>query len=160
MHDQSSDESEDEEEGPESLVRKLDGQDEKTANGLTKRAAMFFDQDIFADISEDDVADEEDGQEGDEEEEFSGFSDDDGDVVMKDAAEDDGFETEEEDGFEVVKVDKDNWDADDEPMKNGRPGTAPLISVNTILIKLLLMNYRYRHHYCRSHDSGTATCQR
>lgn len=123
MHDQSSDDESDDEEEPKSLVRKLDGQDEKTANGLTKRAAMFFDQDVFADISEDDGA-EEDEEESGEEEDFAGFSDNDGDVAMEDAAEDDGFETEEEDdGFEVVKNSQnDSWDADDEPMKNGRPG--------------------------------------
>jgi AdoMet-dependent rRNA methyltransferase SPB1 len=159
MHDQSSDDESDDEEGPKSLVRKLDGQDEKTAEGLTKRAALFFNQDVFAEISEDDGAEEE---ESDGDDEFAGFSDEDGDVTMEDAEEaaDDGFETEEEDdGFEVVKAPKNdsNWDADDEPMKNGRPGKNNLPAF--LVSCLLLTANRYRHYYCGSHDARTAACQ-
>lgn len=159
MHDQSSDDESDDEEGPKSLVRKLDGQDEKTAEGLTKRAALFFNQDVFAEISEDD-GDEEEESDGDDE--FAGFSDEDGDVTMEDAEEaaDDGFETEEEDdGFEVVKAPKNdsNWDADDEPMKNGRPGKNNLLAF--LVSCLLLTVNRYRHYYCGSHDARTAARQ-
>lgn len=162
MHDQSSDDESDDEEGPKSLVRKLDGQDEKTAEGLTKRAALFFDQDVFADISEDDGADEDEDEESEEDDEFAGFSDEDGDITMEDAedAADDGFETEEEDdGFEVVKAPKNdsNWDADDEPMKNGRPGKKKLPTF--FVFMPMLTAHRHRHHYCGSHDARTAARQ-
>lgn len=129
MHDQSDDSDDDEEEGPSSLTRKMDGAETKTESGLTKRAAMFFDQDLFAEVSEGDD-EEEDEEDAEAEETFQGFSDNE-DVDMEDAEPkaDDGFETEDEDGFEVVKTPKGTgeaaWNAEDEPMKNGRPGKNP-----------------------------------
>jgi AdoMet-dependent rRNA methyltransferase SPB1 len=128
-HEVSSDsESDDEEEEGKQLVKKLDGADIKGEDGLSKRAALFFDQDIFAGISEDEGDDEEEA-EGDET--FDGFDsegeeeDEEGeaDVEMEGAQEEDESEDE---GIEFVKAPKDErWDADEEPMKDGRPGTYP-----------------------------------
>lgn len=159
MHDQSDDsDDEEEEEGPSSLTKKMDGADVKTDSGLTKRAAMFFDQDLFAEVSEDDGEEEEEEEDAEAEETFQGFSDDE-DVDMEDAIPkaDDGFETEDEDGFEVVKTPKGKgeaaWNADDEPMKNGRPGKKLFFHRIPCFQLTLLPHNRHRHHHRRGHDS-------
>jgi AdoMet-dependent rRNA methyltransferase SPB1 len=140
-HEQSSDDESDEEEDTDRkiLVKRLDGQDDKGENGLSKRAALFFDQDIFADIVDDDDEEEEEeeeeeaeAEEEEAEESFAGFDSEgedeeaEDDVEMEDAngaAEED---EESDDGFEIVKTQKDtHWDGDDEPMKDGRPGISP-----------------------------------
>lgn len=124
--DDESDDEEDSEEGV--LIKKLDGSEVKGDNSLSKRAALFFDQDIFAGINEGEGEDEAENDEA--EVSFTGFDNDDeeeeGDVEMEDVEaveQDEEEEGEEEDGIEFVKTPKEeNWDADDEPMKNGRPG--------------------------------------
>ncbi|KAI5806995.1 Spb1 C-terminal domain-containing protein [Geopyxis carbonaria] len=130
-HDQSSDEddSEDEEDVTKSLVKRLDGQDEVGEDGLSKRAAMFFDQDIFegVDLDGEDESDDEKEEEVEEEEEeedaFSGFSESETEATATTKGTSSFADSEDEDdGFEIVKTKKDtNWDAEDEPMKNGRP---------------------------------------
>lgn len=131
-HAQSDDDESDDEEDSEGrvLLKKLDGSEVKGEDGLSKRAALFFDQDIFAGIDEE----EEEGEEEDEADDtFTGFDSEGedevegeaGDVEMgdADAVKVDDEEEEEEEGIEFVKTQKEeNWDADDEPMKNGRPG--------------------------------------
>lgn len=124
----------------------LDDSHVKGKDGLSKRAAMFFDQEIFADI--DDEAGSEGGSdleedEGDEEGEDEEMTDaaatvDASDEEMADDAEEelagseDGFETEEEwedDGIEIVKGSKDeHWDSTKEPKKNGKLGEFQYIS--------------------------------
>ena len=127
------------------LVQKLDRSEVKGEDGLSKRAALFFDQDIFAGIDgEDEGVEEEVDEETDET--FTGFDSEaedetEGeaeDVEMEDVdateqqkkkkKEEEEEEEEEEgddedDNIEFVKAQmEENWDADDEPMKNGRPG--------------------------------------
>ncbi|KAH8149464.1 uncharacterized protein LAJ45_06544 [Morchella importuna] len=138
---ESSDESDSEDEDGETkdkLMTTLDDSHVKGKDGLSKRASMFFDQEIFADI--DDEVESEDGSdleegEGDDEgsDEEMGDADtavDASDEEMADEAEEelagseDGFETEEEwedDGIEIVKGSKDeHWDSTQEPKKNGK----------------------------------------
>ncbi|ORY01815.1 AdoMet-dependent rRNA methyltransferase spb-1 [Clohesyomyces aquaticus] len=140
VEDDASDLSDDDDEGPKKLITDLDHENQ-TSNGLTKRAARFFDQDIFKGI---------DGLDGLEDDEDSG-------IDVEDAAEDSdeeaqtrapakvieadtskpktaalsngkasvGFEDDssedEMDGIEEVKRDETTWEQDDIPMKNGRP---------------------------------------
>jgi AdoMet-dependent rRNA methyltransferase SPB1 len=122
----------DDEEGPKHLMTDLDNED--TSNkGLTRRAARFFDQDIFKGI---------DGLEGLEEEE----DDDSGIDVEGDALKEetvtpapaeltirtstktappttafDDESSDEEDKIEEVKRDESQWEQDSIPMKNGKP---------------------------------------
>ncbi|KAF2653985.1 Spb1 domain-containing protein [Lophiostoma macrostomum CBS 122681] len=126
VEDNASDTS-DEEDGPKALITDLDNNG--ASNGLTKRAARFFDQDIFKGI---------DGLEGLEEDEDSGI---DVDGATDESAEEqpeklpvrqeekapvlvveseDGS-SEDEGGIEEVKRDESTWEQDDMPMKNGRP---------------------------------------
>ncbi|KAL7273260.1 AdoMet-dependent rRNA methyltransferase spb1 [Rhizina undulata] len=127
---QSSDDSDSEEEdGDTKLVTPLDDLDTKGSNGLSKRAALFFDQDIFEDIDdaeEDEDAMDEDGKEPSDDEMADSVSDEGSefqDGEQEDGSED-GFVTESEDegGFEIVKTPKDDhWDANhDEHRKNGK----------------------------------------
>jgi len=113
-------------------------------DGLTKKAALFFDQDIFKDIGglegglednededeyedieEDEVEDEEVAKAEEESESPEELVEDDSDVedVAELNSEDDGSEVS-DDGIEIVRAERaDNeWDADDEPQTNGRPG--------------------------------------
>ncbi|KAF2126942.1 hypothetical protein P153DRAFT_321812 [Dothidotthia symphoricarpi CBS 119687] len=133
VQDQESDSSDDEE-GPKALITDLDNED-GSSKGLTKRAARFFDQDIFKGI---------DGLDEMEEDEDSGI-DVEEDVEMADADEkvtialhpkktptntkkpsppqqppaDDS--SDDEDKIEEVKRDETQWEHDDIPMKNGKP---------------------------------------
>ncbi|KAF1945959.1 hypothetical protein EJ02DRAFT_451064, partial [Clathrospora elynae] len=126
----------DDEEGPKTLITDLDNEVQAT-KGLTKRAARFFDQDIFKGI---------DGLEGldeMEEDDDSGI-DVEGDAEMKDEttpapATEKGlpvrtakttvpsttaFDNESSDGedkIEEVKRDETQWEQDSMPMKNGKP---------------------------------------
>ncbi|KAI4636321.1 AdoMet-dependent rRNA methyltransferase spb1 [Alternaria metachromatica] len=129
-----SDWSDDEEEGPKNLITDLDNE-EQPKTGLTKRAARFFDQDIFKGI---------DGLEDLEEEDDDSGIDVEGDTEMKDesatpapatenelsirtatkTASPSAFDEEssdDDDKIEEVKRDEDQWEQDSMPMKNGRP---------------------------------------
>lgn len=134
VQDADSDWSDDEEEGPKGLITDLDNE-EQPKTGLTKRAARFFDQDIFKGI---------DGLEDLEEDDDSGI-DVEHDTEMKDesatpapAAETglsirtstktsqpkpalDDESSGEEDKIEEVKRDESQWEQDNVPMKNGKP---------------------------------------
>jgi AdoMet-dependent rRNA methyltransferase SPB1 len=134
VQDADSDWSDDEEEGPKGLITDLDNE-EQPKTGLTKRAARFFDQDIFKGI---------DGLEDFEEDDDSGIDVED-DTEMKDesatpapAAETelsirtsnktsqpklafDDESSDDEDKIEEVKRDESQWEQDNMPMKNGKP---------------------------------------
>jgi AdoMet-dependent rRNA methyltransferase SPB1 len=132
VQDEDSDWSDDED-GPKKLITDLDNED-STNKTLTKRAARFFDQDIFKGI---------DGLEDLEEDDDSGI-DVEGDVDMdaeeasevkaetqlptrpakkasppQNAADSDS--SDDEDKIEEVKRDETQWEQDDIPMKNGKP---------------------------------------
>ncbi|KAG0633560.1 AdoMet-dependent rRNA methyltransferas-like protein spb1 [Tuber brumale] len=129
------DDDDDEESGPRKLTTHLDGRDIKGEDGLSKKAAMFFDQEIFQDISFG-LSEGEESEEGeDEEEEEVGD-----DTEMEDysigkptnvqhdgskTGTNGGFGTEEErdaeTGIEIVKAQRDDsWNAEEEPIKNGK----------------------------------------
>ncbi|PSN66493.1 hypothetical protein BS50DRAFT_635605 [Corynespora cassiicola Philippines] len=124
----------DDEDGPKALTTDLSGES-GTRNGLTNRAARFFDQDIFKGI---------DGLDGleDEEDEDSGIDVENDDPAAKapapavkqpkqmpakqaesspPAEEDEDSSEDDEDAIEEVKRDETAWEHDDIPMKNGRP---------------------------------------
>ncbi|KAE8450989.1 AdoMet-dependent rRNA methyltransferase spb1 [Mollisiaceae sp. DMI_Dod_QoI] len=101
---------------------------EKQSNGLSRRAAQFFDQDIFKDIGclpeESEVDEAEEGEEditadldqldamrGDE-------AEDESDVEIE--APEESESEDDEDGFEVVKRSKDDDPWEDEPRKDGK----------------------------------------
>ena len=132
VQDEDSDWSDDEE-GPRVLITDLDNED-VSKRALTKRAARFFDQDIFKGI---------DGLDDLEEDEDSGI-DVEGDVEMdeeevpavkaetqlptrpakkpslpQNTADPDS--SDDEDKIEEVKRDETQWEQDDMPMKNGKP---------------------------------------
>ncbi|RMZ70327.1 et-dependent rrna methyltransferase spb1 [Pyrenophora seminiperda CCB06] len=133
VQDADSDWSDDEEEGPKGLITDLDNE-EQSKQGLTKRAARFFDQDIFKGIDGlDDLDDDED----------SGI-DVEGDTEMKDETTTsapapeaelsirttttkpvpsafDQDSSDDEDKIEEVARDETQWEQDSMPMKNGRP---------------------------------------
>jgi AdoMet-dependent rRNA methyltransferase SPB1 len=122
----------DDEEGPKALITTLDNEDQ-SGRTLTKRAARFFDQDIFKGI---------DGLEDLEDDDDSGI-DVDGDVKMDQDEtpaeieielptrsanpspppqnEADSDSSDDEDKIEEVKRDETQWEHDDIPMKNGKP---------------------------------------
>jgi AdoMet-dependent rRNA methyltransferase SPB1 len=122
----------DDEEGPKHLMTDLDNED--TSNkGLTKRAARFFDQDIFKGI---------DGLEGlEEEEDDDSGIDVEGDALKEETATPapaeltirtttktptpttafDDESSDDEDKIEEVKRDESQWEQDSIPMKNGKP---------------------------------------
>jgi AdoMet-dependent rRNA methyltransferase SPB1 len=132
VQDEDSDWSDDEE-GPKALITDLDNE-ESTSKTLTKRAARFFDQDIFKGI---------DGLDDLEEDDDSGI-DLEGDVDMdaEEASEvkaetalptrpakktlppqntADSDSSDDDDKIEEVKRDETQWEQDDIPMKNGKP---------------------------------------
>jgi AdoMet-dependent rRNA methyltransferase SPB1 len=121
----------DDEEGPKALITDLDNEDQ-SGRVLTKRAARFFDQDIFKGI---------DGLDDLEEDDDSGI-DVEGDVEMEvdevpvkaetqlptrpaktspPQNEADSDSSDDEDKIEEVKRDETQWEHDDIPMKNGKP---------------------------------------
>jgi AdoMet-dependent rRNA methyltransferase SPB1 len=129
VQDEDSDWSDDDEEGPKGLITDLDNED-ASSKTLTKRAARFFDQDIFKGI---------DGLDDLEEDDDSGI-DVEGDVEMdidtpKETAlptrpakkpsppqnNADPDSSDDEDKIEEVKRDETQWEQDDIPMKNGKP---------------------------------------
>ncbi|EKG20655.1 Ribosomal RNA methyltransferase RrmJ/FtsJ [Macrophomina phaseolina MS6] len=131
MEDDSDSSSDDDEEGPQSLVTDLAPKG-KTADGLTRRAAMFFDQDIFKGIDGLDGEDDEDS--GIDVDEKSPAPDVKGtkrkqtktkepkklSSVQEEESEDE-WSDDDKGGFEVVKRDESKWDQDDMPMREGRP---------------------------------------
>lgn len=136
LEEDSSDGSDDEDvSSKRSLLTDLDRTEQK-AGGLSKRAAQFFDQDIFKDIGgipEEEMEPEE--QDEDEMEIDADLNELESLRPMKDteeqlepdapAAEQSEDSDDEEDGFEVVKRNKSETQWADEPMKNGRPGKEP-----------------------------------
>ena len=125
--EESSDDESEEDADQKSLVKRLDGHDVVGEDGLSKRAALFFDQDIFADIEgEEEEEEEEDGEEVDES--FAGFDEGhDGEVDedMEDAEDAVSEAGSDDDGFEIVKTQKEErWDGEDEAIKDGRPGNS------------------------------------
>jgi AdoMet-dependent rRNA methyltransferase SPB1 len=139
--DDSSDSSDEEDEGPGRLTTDLEG-DDQGERGLTRRAALFFDQDIFDGIDDDEGA--EDGDSGidvEEEAESTTVSKPPSQTAKSskatsktekkgtkqtskaEAVDTEPTEEAENDGsdFEVVKDTTSAWDRDSEPMKNGRP---------------------------------------
>lgn len=170
LEDDSSDESSDDDQAPvaKSLLTDLEPHAKDSA-GLSKRAAQFFDQDIFKDIGG--VLEEE--SDGDAEEDLGEFETD-LDKLEKiasskqQAAADkssrptpnstvpngmgDSDDSEDSDSFEVVKdsaKDK-QWKDQGEPRKNGRLGNG---SVKTRLV--LANSSRYRYYNCGSYDART-----
>ncbi|KAH7038493.1 Spb1 C-terminal domain-containing protein [Macrophomina phaseolina] len=131
MEDDSDSSSDDDQEGPQSLVTDLAPKG-KTADGLTRRAAMFFDQDIFKGIDGLDGEDDEDS--GIDVDEKSPAPDVKGtkrkqtktkepkklSSVQEEESEDE-WSDDDKGGFEVVKRDESKWDQDDMPMREGRP---------------------------------------
>ncbi|KAF1849522.1 AdoMet-dependent rRNA methyltransferase spb-1 [Cucurbitaria berberidis CBS 394.84] len=118
----------DDEEGPKTLITDLDNEGEPK-QGLTRRAARFFDQDIFKGI---------DGLEELEEDEDSGIDVENGGEVKGEAMETDlpvraakrssppqgAFDedsSDDENKIEEVKRDETQWEQDSMPMKNGKP---------------------------------------
>jgi AdoMet-dependent rRNA methyltransferase SPB1 len=130
VEDQDSDDSsEDEAEGPSTLIRDLDG-DGKANGALTRRAALFFDQDIFKGISgidEDSGIDVEDDHEAEEPKQHSTQPTKTSAAVTEEETTPiaDGQDSDSEDDFEVVKqpTEDENWDegTSREPSKGGRP---------------------------------------
>ncbi|KAL1619858.1 AdoMet-dependent rRNA methyltransferase spb1 [Diplodia seriata] len=130
------DSSSDDEDGPQTLVTDL-APKEKTGDGLTRRAAMFFDQDLFKGIDGLDAEEDEDSgidvEEKSSAEEANGKASKKKQVKVQEskkqtAASEEESEEEwssddekEKSGFEVVKRDESKWDEDDVPMKDGRP---------------------------------------
>lgn len=131
VQDEYSDTSDDED-GPKALITDLDNEAEPN-KGLTRRAARFFDQDLFKGI---------DGLEGLEDVE----EDDDSGIDVEGEAESEGEEaiesqrpmkqtrkpsppqgafddddSSDEDKIEEVKRDESQWELDSMPMKNGKP---------------------------------------
>ncbi|CAO2651805.1 Nn.00g000880.m01.CDS01 [Neocucurbitaria sp. VM-36] len=123
----------DDEEGPKTLITDLDNEGESN-KGLTRRAARFFDQDIFKGI---------DGLEDLEEDDDSGI-DVENDTEIKDEttvtpelrqelpiratqktlSQQDAFDddsSDDENRIEEVKRDESQWEQDSMPMKNGKP---------------------------------------
>ncbi|KAK6363217.1 AdoMet-dependent rRNA methyltransferase spb1 [Orbilia blumenaviensis] len=148
--DDDDDSSEDEDETEQRLVTSLDSE-QTTTSGLSKKAALFFDQDIFKEFgdadegasSDEESEEDEDGDEEEEDDGEEGTDETEEDVpdhessseTIEDA--DEWYDTretagsdedeEEEDvsdsGIEIVKSNKDDiWDSNEkEPTKNGKP---------------------------------------
>jgi AdoMet-dependent rRNA methyltransferase SPB1 len=127
----------DEEDGPNGLITDLDKEDQPS-KGLTKRAARFFDQDIFKGIDGldglDDLEEDDDSGidvEGDadvEEETVTHAPASEKELTIRTTTKTSpstaAFEDEssdDEDKIEEVKRDETQWEQDSMPMKNGKP---------------------------------------
>jgi len=128
VQDEDSDLSDDEEGAPQPLITDLDHQSGK-AGGLTKRAARFFDQDIFKGIDGLEEL-EEDGEDSgidveEESEEEAQLENPKLAPIQKTKApsplQDDAEGSSEDDHIEEVKHDESQWEQDNTPMRNGRP---------------------------------------
>ncbi len=127
------DDSSDEEEGVKTLITDLD-HEEASDKGLTKRAARFFDQDIFKGIDELDGLEDDEDSGIDVDEDAGPEKEEDGEVrleeklsamtVTKASLPQTTFDDEssdDEDKIEEVKRDESQWEHDSVPMKNGKP---------------------------------------
>jgi AdoMet-dependent rRNA methyltransferase SPB1 len=134
LEEDSSDESSDDEApSKRPLLTNLD-RSEKNSGGLSRRAAQFFDQDIFKDIGG--IPEEAESEVESDEDEINADLEKLDSVIELDAPEEDSDddmptapeseESEDEHGFEVVKKSKDEaqWE-DEEPRKDGRLGRRP-----------------------------------
>lgn len=116
---------------PKSLLTNLQ-KEERSKSGLSRRAAQFFDQDIFKDIG---GIEEEESEAGSDDEEINDGLDEleqqgavqeieedeeDEEVLEPEADDSDGSDA---NGFEVVKRSRKDTQWEDEPIKDGRPGT-------------------------------------
>jgi AdoMet-dependent rRNA methyltransferase SPB1 len=136
LNEDSSDDSADEDVPSKgSLLTDLD-RGEKKAGGLSKRAAQFFDQDIFKDIGGIPEEELEPEMQDDDEEEIASDLDQLDSLRQMKATEDESesdippaAETEDskddEDGFEIVKRGESEAQWEEEPQKDGRPGKQP-----------------------------------
>lgn len=172
LEDDSSDESSDDDRAPmaRSLLTDLEA-DEKGSSGLSKRAAQFFDQDIFKDIG----GVPEDGSDADAEENLGEFEADLDKLDIENTKQqtvvdksprakpsstvpngmEDSDDSEDSDSFEIVKhsaKDK-QWKDQGEPRKNGRLGNGSMITHHA-----LANNPRYRYYNCGSYDARTTNC--
>ncbi|KFX86759.1 hypothetical protein V490_08875 [Pseudogymnoascus sp. VKM F-3557] len=160
LENDSSDESSDDEGAPvtKSLLTDLDNEEQKP-NALSKRAAQFFDQDIFKDIGGA-VDDESEADADEDEHELAADLDDLEDLVqskqvkklkaakVKEAPKpqptSNGFEDSDSDdsgdGFEVVKRDSRDaqWQDQGQPLKNGKLGK--YLSAELEFYKLTLLD--------------------
>lgn len=124
-HEQSSDDESDSDDGQiNQLVKKLDNDEIRVGDELSKRASMFFDQDIFNGIDDEDDEVSETASNTEAFTTFGNKTESRTAAITDSTADDDGFETE-DDGHERIEVVKPKngavWDADEEePMKNGR----------------------------------------
>jgi AdoMet-dependent rRNA methyltransferase SPB1 len=132
VQDEDSDWSDDAEEVPQKLITDLD-RDGTTKNGLTKRAARFFDQDIFKgidgleELEEPEEDNEDSGIDVEEVEEPTPAPKSVPEAPIRKAkglpppqreADD---SSDEESGIQEVKRDESQWEHDNVPMRNGRP---------------------------------------
>ncbi|KAF1833419.1 hypothetical protein BDW02DRAFT_552687 [Decorospora gaudefroyi] len=123
----------DDEEGPKELITNLDNEDH-SSKGLTRRAARFFDQDIFKGIDGlDDLEDDDSGidVEADadvKEEAVTPAPASKRELSIRTTTKTsppttafDDESSDDEDKIEEVKRDESQWEQDSLPMKNGRP---------------------------------------
>jgi len=126
-----SDWEDDGEKGPEKLITDLE-REGSTKNGLTTRAARFFDQDIFKgidgleEVDEPEEDDEDSGIDVDEVEEATPAPKPELEApVQKVKApvpqQDADDSSDDENGIQEVKRDESQWEHDNVPMRNGRP---------------------------------------
>ncbi|KAF8849880.1 hypothetical protein BDZ45DRAFT_662581 [Acephala macrosclerotiorum] len=113
-----------------SLLTDLSRNEKKSSNGLSRRAAQFFDQDLFKDIGG--LPEESEPKEEESEEDITADLDqldamreeqaEDSDVEMEEPEEAEQVSESEDDegGFEVVKRSKDDNQWEDEPRKDGK----------------------------------------
>ncbi|KAF2185875.1 hypothetical protein K469DRAFT_726605 [Zopfia rhizophila CBS 207.26] len=162
--DDVSDISSDEKDGPKTLITDLD-RETSTSSGLTKRAARFFDQDIFKGIdglegvedNEDSGIDVEDDVDSPDETETSNksTSESQNPVASKKTqtpspVEDDSevdWSEEEDDGIQEVKREESTWEQDDIPMKNGRPDIDIITAEAMTLAHQLATGKKTKHDF-------------
>ncbi|CAI6332631.1 unnamed protein product [Periconia digitata] len=134
VEDQDSDWSDEDEEAPKSLITDLE-RNGTTKNGLTTRAARFFEQDIFKGIDgledlEDEPEDEDSGIDVEEatQQKPSALQPEPTTVVKKTKViappqddEESSEEEQDENAIEEVARDESQWEQDNTPMRNGRP---------------------------------------
>ncbi|GME48217.1 Et-dependent rRNA methyltransferase Spb-1 [Neofusicoccum parvum] len=161
--EEDSDFSSDDEEGPTTLVTDLAPKG-KTENGLTRRAAMFFDQDIFQGIDGLDGEDEDSGIDVEEklsspetdakvskkkqvkiQEPKKQTKVDDEEEEVEEVSEDEWSSDDGKSGFEVVKRDESKWDQDDVPMKDGRPDIDIITAEAMTLAQQLATGKKTKH---------------
>ena len=144
------------------LLRDLDDTPENK-NGLSKKAAAFFDQDIFKGITDTLVPKEASDVEMDSDEEIRNMKPT-VEVVKKGVLVNGKGKTNGvvngKGGFEVVKTtqdsDEDDWEEEDRKRSDGRPGKTDFIAL--FLFSMLTFTSRHRYYHRRSHDDGSPAC--